>query len=157
MRLSGPFFLILTPLSCGCGVSPILHWTGWVTQSRSVGGCVGGSLGLRGSLYYYWCLIFIQKDTLVGEAISLVLRFSLFPNFSLSTLSSCLLWPIIQALSLAFSLSIVHISSFCSRPGWIWKHKSLRCDTLLSGLLIICPHAVCLLWLSVHSGFLIWP
>lgn len=150
MRLSGPFFLILTPLSCGCG----LHWTGWVTQSRSGGGRVGGSLGLWGSLCYYWSLIFIQKETLEGAEVSLTLRFSLFPNFNLPTRSSSPFWAIFQALSLAYSLTTVQISSFCPLPGWVWTHKSLRCDTLLSGLLILCPHAVCLLWLSLWFSHL---
>lgn len=118
------------------------RWTrGWVT-------------GVRGSLYYYWSLIFIQKETLEGAEVSLTLRFSLFPNFSLPTRSSSPFWAIFQALSLAYSLTTVHISSFCPLPGWIWTHKSLRCDTLLSGLLILCPHAVCLLWLSLWFSHL---
>lgn len=53
-----------------------------------------------------------------------------------------------------YSLTTVHISSFCPLPGWVWTHKSLRCDTLLSGLLILCPHAVCLLWLSLWFSHL---
>lgn len=50
-----------------------------------------------------------------------------------------------------FLLTLQYLLSLCPLSGWIWTHKFLRCDTLLSGLLILCPHAVCLLWLSLSS------
>lgn len=149
MRLSGPFFLILTPLSCGCGP----HWTGWVTQSRSGGGRVGGSLGLGGL-----CTtteVWYSSKRLWREQKSFSHLDSRYSQTSVSLhVPPSPFLTIFQALSLAYSLTTVHISSFCSLPGWIWTHKSLRCDTLLSSLLILCPHAVCLLWLSLWFSHL---
>lgn len=143
LRLSGLYIRFLTR----CDKSRCSLLGGWDPQS-SGGGRVGGSLGLGGLYAIALNLIFLQKETLErnNPSFTMLVFWRIISFHSLSSYKPQSLHPHFCFVFCPYFK--LHDISPCSR----YRHRCVGLIspwivTLLSGLLILCPHALRLHWL----------